>query len=120
MGERMANTKKELEEEIEHLEGDINATKADMAELLDYRNKEVAEFRQALKDDSDAIVALSEYYKRNKMPIPELIQKQDPDGAVYSHDPDKAPETTFSAKTSHNAETGGILAILEMLVEDCE
>jgi hypothetical protein len=123
--ERMARTKKELEEETSVLEADMNATKADMAELLDFRNKEVAEFRQALKDDSDAIVllkkaivALSEYYTRNKLPIPELIQQ--PDGAVYSHDPDKAPETTFSSAESHKSETGGILAILEMLVEDCE
>merc|ERR1719399_2011234 len=121
--ERMENQKKDLEEEISQLETDINATKGDMAELLDMRNKEVAEFRQALKDDSDAvtllkeaIVALSEYYKRNKIPIPALVQ-QSPE---YTEDIDKAPETTFSGKDSRKSETGGILAILEMLVEDCE
>jgi hypothetical protein len=122
--ERMENTKKNLLEEISKLESDINGTKEDMAELLGFRNKEVAEFRQALKDDSDAIgllkkaiVALSEYYKRNKIPIPELIQRQDPE---YTNDPDKAPELTFSSKDSRKSETGGILAILEMLVEDLE
>merc|ERR1719221_1451434 len=122
--ERMENTKKDLEEEIAKLEDDINGTKDDMAELLDFRNKEVAEFRQALKDDSDAIVllkkaivALSEYYKRNKLPIPEFIQKEDPE---FSHDPDKAPELTFSSAESRKGETGGILAILEMLMEDLE
>jgi|Transcript_39338 hypothetical protein len=121
--ERMENTKKELEEEIAVLGSDINATKGDMAELLNFRNKEVAEFRQALKDDSDAIVllkkaivALSAYYKRNNLAMPELIQKQ----PEYSHDIDKAPETTFSSSESHKSETGGILAILEMLIEDCE
>jgi len=121
--ERMENTKKELEEEINQLESDINATKEDMAELLHMRNKDVADFRQALNDDSDAvgllkkaIVALSEYYKRNNMPIPELIQ-QSPE---YTEDRDKAPDTTFSSKGSRKSETGGILAILEMLVEDCQ
>jgi phage shock protein A len=122
--ERMENTKKDLEEEISRLESDIKSTKADMAELLDFRNKEVAEFRQALKDDSDAIVllkkaivALSEYYKRNKLPIPEFIQKEDPQ---YTHDEDKAPDLTFTGAESRKSETGGILAILEMLVEDLE
>jgi len=122
--ERMENTKKELEEEIGHLEFDINATKEDMAELLSMRNKDVADFRQALKDDSDAvvllkkaIVALSEYYKRNKIPVPTELAQQSPE---YTEDIDKAPETTFSSKDSRKSETGGILAILEMLVEDQE
>jgi peptidoglycan hydrolase CwlO-like protein len=121
---RMENQKKELEEEIAKMESDINATKGDMAELLDFRNKEVAEFRETLKTDSDAIVllkkaivALSEYYKRNDLPIPELLQRQDPE---YTHDPDKAPELKFKSADSRKGETGGILAILEMLVEDLE
>merc|ERR1719478_1592421 len=65
---RMGNTKKELEDEIGALEKEIAATNKDMKELLDFRNKEEADFRQALKDDTDAvallkkaIVALSEF-----------------------------------------------------------
>merc|ERR1719271_2072531 len=80
---RMGNTKKELEDEIGALEKEIAATNKDMKELLDFRNKEEADFRQAVKDDTDAvallkkaIVALSEFYKRNKMPLPELVQKE--------------------------------------------
>merc|ERR1711957_348109 len=38
----------------------------------------------------------------------------------YTHDEDKAPELTFSGAESRKSETGGILAILEMLVEDSE
>merc|ERR1719331_3449823 len=94
---RMGNTKSELEDEIGALEKEIAATKKDQKELLDFRNKEEADFRQALKDDADAlallkkaIVALSEFYTRNKMPVPELIQK----APEYTKDADKAPEYT--------------------------
>merc|ERR1719440_2400454 len=94
-----------------------------MKELLDFRNKESEEFVQALKDDADAvallkkaIVALSEFYKRNKIPLPALVQK----APEYAKDADKAPETSFSDSDSRKSETGGIIAILEMLVEDTE
>merc|ERR1719487_1892377 len=91
---RMGNTKKELEDEIGALEKEIAATKKDQKDLLDFRNKESADFVQALKDDADAlallkkaIVALSEFYKRNKMPVPQLIQK----APEYAKDADKPP-----------------------------
>merc|ERR1719440_1595613 len=94
-----------------------------MKELLKLRNKESEEFVQALKDDADAvallkkaIVALSEFYKRNKIPLPALVQK----APEYAKDADKAPETSFSGADSRKSETGGIIAILEMLVEDTE
>merc|ERR1719451_206956 len=122
---RMGNTKKELEDEISALEKEIASTKKDMKELLDFRNKEEADFKQALLDDTNAlallkkaIVALSEFYKRNKMPVPQLIQK----APEYAEDPDKAPETSWSGSDygGRKSETGGIIAILEMLVEDTE
>merc|ERR1719324_1921043 len=123
---RMGNTKSELEDEIGALEKEIAATKKDQKELLDFRNKEEADFRQALKDDTDAvallkkaIVALSEFYKRNKIPLPELVQKKAPE---YEQDADKAPETSWSGSGygGRKSESGGIIAILEMLVEDTE
>merc|ERR1712050_5323 len=68
-----------------------------------------------------AIVALSKFYKNNKMAVPELVQKgrKSPE---YSKDADKAPETSWSGADygGRKSETGGILAILEMLVEDLE
>merc|ERR1719191_721707 len=122
---RMKNTADELEGEIKVLKGDIKATKKDMAELLKMRNEEVAEFRQALKDDSDsvalikkAIVALSKYYKNNKIAMPAMLQKNS--APEYAEDPDKAPDATFASSDSRKSETGGILAILEMLAEDLE
>merc|ERR1719399_2308147 len=66
----------------------------------------------------DASVALSEFYKRNKMPVPQLIQK----APEYTNDPDKAPETSWSGSDygGRKSESGGIIAILEMLAEDTE
>merc|ERR1719159_1996992 len=53
------------------------------------------------------------------MPVPELLQKKAPE---YTNDPDKAPETSWSGSGygGRKSETGGIIAILEMLVEDTE
>merc|ERR1719231_293949 len=53
------------------------------------------------------------------MPVPELLQKKAP---AYTNDPDKAPETSWSGSDygGRKSETGGIIAILEMLVEDTE
>jgi len=122
MLERMGNTEKELEEEISALEGDIGTTNKNMKELLDMRNEESDDFKQALKDDTDAIgllqkaiTALSKYYKNNNIPV-SLTQK----APEYAEDPDKAPETSFSNSGSRSSESGGILAILSMLVEDLE
>merc|ERR1719426_202399 len=67
---------------------------------------------------SKAIVVMSEFYKRNKIDFA-LVQKKAPE---YSEDPDKAPETSWSGSDygGRKRETGGIIAILEMLVEDTE
>merc|ERR1719420_2615174 len=48
--------------------------------------------------------------------MPALVQK----APEYAEDPDKAPDATFASSDSRKSETGGILAILEMLVEDLE
>mmetsp|Transcript_62374 Transcript_62374/g.97064 ORF Transcript_62374/g.97064 Transcript_62374/m.97064 type:complete len:699 (-) Transcript_62374:53-2149(-) len=120
---RMENTKSELESEIESIEGEIESTKKEMAELLDFRNKEEGEFKQALLDDHDAVglireamTALKKFYKENKIP---LNLRQDPE---YTHDPDKAPETTWKGADygGRKSESQGIIEILAMLAEDLE
>merc|ERR1719230_1107849 len=122
---RMGNTEDGLKKEIDGLKNEIKATKKDMAELLKLRNKEEADFKQALKDDMDAadllrqaIAALSSFYKRNKMDVPQLIQK----APEYAKDQDKAPDAGFADSNygGRKSESGGIIAILEMLVEDTE
>merc|ERR1740130_1395806 len=119
---RMNTEKDSLEDEVSKLADAITATKKDQADLLDNRNTEEANFKQALKDDTDAvallkraIVALSDYYTRNQIAMPALVQAPE-----YENDPDKAPDATFAGNDSRKSETGGILAILEMLVEDTE
>merc|ERR1719197_545823 len=54
------------------------------------------------------------------MPVPQLLQKAT--APEYAEDPDKAPETSWSGSDygGRKSESGGIIAILEMLVEDTE
>jgi hypothetical protein len=118
---RLGDKEDELKATISSLEDSLSKTKGDMEELLEMRNEEVEAFRKALKDDADAvalieqaIVAISGYYKKNKIPL-EFMQKKEPE---YTVDPDKAPETTFSSSGSRKSESGGIVAIMEMIKED--
>merc|ERR1719408_455856 len=67
-----------------------------------------------------AIAALAKFYKDNKIALPALVQtKKAPE---YAKNEDKAPETSWSGSDygGRSSESGGILAILEMLVEDTE
>jgi len=120
--ERLEDNEKELTASIKSLEESISTTKGDMEQMLDMRNDENKAFKKALKDDADAvaliekaIVSLSAFYKNNKIPL-ELVQKKEPE---YSVDQDKAPETSFSSP-GRKGESGGIIAILEMIKEDTE
>jgi predicted nucleic acid-binding Zn-ribbon protein len=120
--ERMANKEGELNKELENVEQQINATKTDMQDMLDHRNKEHAEFVFALKMDSDAIgliemavARIAKYYKENNIPL-KFMQS----APEYSEDPDKAPETTFSNADAHQGQTTGIVSILDMIKEDLQ
>merc|ERR1719408_15376 len=119
---RMDNAKKELEREIADVNKMIAETKKNQEDLLKMRNQEVKEFRQALKDDGDAIAlmqqaiqALTQFYKDNNLPL-SLTQK----APEYTKDPDKAPETWSGDYGGRKSESTGILAILAMLVEDAQ
>merc|ERR1719450_1131589 len=123
--ERMDTKAGELESDIGTLEGEINSTKTDMAELLAMRNQASAAFVQSLKDDQDAvalieeaIVILTKFYKTNNIQL-SMAQKTDPS---YSHDEDKAPETTWEGANygGRMTESGGIISILSMIKEDLE
>ena len=63
------------------LTDEIDASNKQLGDLLDLRNQEAAEFKQALKDDVDAIALienaiayLTKFYTKNKVPL-ELRQK---------------------------------------------
>jgi hypothetical protein len=120
---RLGDTESELKATIKSLKESLASTKSDMEQLLDMRNKESKAHVKALKDDADAvaliekaIVSLSQYYKNNKIPL-DLMQKKAPE---YTVDEDKAPETSFSGGGARKGESGGIVAILEMVKEDTE
>merc|ERR1719335_1121919 len=106
------------------VEAAIEETKKEMEDRLELRNAEAAAFKQALKEDTDAVTiigqaieALTKFYSTNKIPL-ELVQKE----PEYTIDEDKAPETTWEGGDygGTTGESGGIIAILEMLKEDFE
>merc|ERR1719265_1868055 len=99
-----------------------------MKEALDIRNEETATFKQALKDEKDAdkeiemaIGALAKFYKKNKIPLGLVQNKQEPE---YTVDEDQAPTTSFDdeggAYGGRKGESGGIISIMEMIKEDTE
>jgi len=126
--ERLENKETELKATIQSLEDQIAETKQAMKEALDIRNEETATFKQALKDDTDAVQvigmaigALAKFYKKNKIPL-ELVQnKKEPE---YTVNEDQAPTTSFDdeggAYGGRKGESGGIIAIMEMIKEDTE
>jgi len=125
--DRMKDKAKTLQGEIDTLKIQIGETEDEMKKQLDLRNGEVALFRQALKDDADGvqilketIVALSKFYKRNKIPL--ALRQKGKDEPEYTNDPDKAPETIWEGGDygGRKDETTGIIAILGMLQEDLE
>jgi len=124
--DRMGDEATQLKAAIGTLNGEIESTKADMEEALSLRNKDVADFRQAVKEDTDAIallnealVALKAFYKKNKIEIVQVKVGQAPE---YTVDQDKAPETSWSGANygGRKEETVGVVAIIEMLIEDLE
>jgi hypothetical protein len=119
-------------EEIKQLERDISDTEMDMEERLEMRNKEQYAFEQSVKDDvaaidivNKAIVAMSAFYKKNKIDL-SLAQghhRQAPD-VEYTVDQDKAPELAWGkeggAYGGRKEDTGGLVAILEMIATDIQ
>merc|ERR1719473_1638793 len=119
---RLEDKKDVLEKDIAVKEEEIAATNQTMAEMLEARNKEVEEFRKALKDDTDAVAliqqaieALTAFYTNNKLPL--ALSQEDP---KYTVDEDKAPDTFEGDYGGRKSESTGIIAILSMLKEDLE
>eukprot|EP00927_Polykrikos_kofoidii_P086692 TRINITY_DN97_c1_g1_i1.p1 TRINITY_DN97_c1_g1~~TRINITY_DN97_c1_g1_i1.p1 ORF type:complete len:713 (+),score=165.86 TRINITY_DN97_c1_g1_i1:78-2141(+) len=78
--DRMSNKADELRGDISDLEKAIDDTEQEMKDALEMRNSAVREFRQAMLDDtkavellSKAIVALTDFYRRNQISL-ELAQ----------------------------------------------
>jgi len=110
----------EIKSEIESLEDEMKESKKTIKEQKDERSDELDAFKEAHQDDLDAvalldkaIVALSKFYKNNKIPLG-FVQRADPDE-------DEAPEVNFQGGGSgRKDESSGIIAILTMIKEDIE
>merc|ERR1719181_2403590 len=109
--DRANGHKDKLEEEVAKTDTEKNTTLTAMMEALETRNAENKAFKQALKDDSDAvglisqaIEVLSGYYS--------LLQKKQPE---YKANEDTPPETFEGDYEGRKSEGGGIIAILSMI-----
>merc|ERR1719329_537367 len=122
---RMDDDKKEMETKIEDLKDEIRATNKTLNEGNEDRLEELEAFKEAHKDDLNAIellekaiVTLTKFYKNNKIPLGLVQAKHD----NKKDDPDDAPEVTFQSGEygGRKDESGGIIAILTMIKEDTE
>merc|ERR1719284_249701 len=125
--QRLKDECKVMDEEIKALEQAIEDTKTDLADRLEMRNKEYAAHVQSLKDDdaaieivNQAIQAISKFYEKNKIELSMAQKKEDPEEPEYTVDQDKAPELAFKdgKYEGRKEDTGGIVSILSMIVED--
>merc|ERR1719265_2479839 len=97
---------------------EIKETEDNLQQLTDQRNADHTAYEVAKSDDegavkvmSDAIDALSAFYKNN----PSLLQKQ----PVFDRG-EQAPDATFTSAGKSSGEAGGILSIMMMIKEDLE
>merc|ERR1719174_2019259 len=106
---------------------EIESVETQMEAMTKQRKQENEAFKNAKKDDQDAIAlleaakdAISKYYKENKIEMGEiqgsvkLLQKP------FAVSEDQAPDATFSNKGSRKNESKGVLQLMTMLIEDLQ
>jgi small-conductance mechanosensitive channel len=113
--ERQKAKKQKQEDDIKAAKQEIKDQKKALADALDNRNTENADYIQARKDDQEAVKLLvkargqiAAFYANNKA----LVQKQPEEN--------KAPETWSKPYGGRKSESTGVFAILEMIKEDIE
>jgi len=104
--------KDELNTKIDDLETSIRKTKDDIKVLKELRKEEYNEFKEALKQDQEAIpiieeaiAELSRFYNENKIPL-ELVQEAEP-----------RPNTNFHGKYEGGS-SRSVVAMMKMIAED--
>merc|ERR1719158_1547971 len=124
--ERLEAKSSELETAIKDTEAEILSTQEAMAEALATRNEENEDFKDALKDDTDAVAllasaldALTAYAKNNKLGLVRVRAHKGKE-PEYAVDPDAAPEADFASADSSSTQSGGIVGIIEMIKGDLE
>jgi len=118
----LKNKAEELEGKVESLEKDIEDNEKETKELIGIRTKEQTAYLASVQDDLEAIrlidkaiVAISRFYKSNKIPV-SLVQSKEEHGK-----PGK-PELGWKDGNygGRTGESGGIIAVLKMIKEDFE
>jgi uncharacterized small protein (DUF1192 family) len=101
-------------------EEDIKDVDQQMADMEKTRIAENKEFLLARKDDQNAIglleeakAAITSYFTNHSI---SMVQ-QDP---VFAVSEDQAPEAKFSSKGKHKTASKGIVALLDMIIEDLQ
>jgi len=137
---RMEASKHQIRIDIKTIEFQIETTRKDIKKQKSLRNRETADFKQALQDDEaavqllkQAIVLLSKFYKKNKIPMALVSEKEEPqkdqppgdepekDVPMYKYDPDKVPETSWSGSYGgRQSENKGVMSIITMIMEDVQ
>merc|ERR1719199_2108640 len=109
--------KAELEAEVEKTDSEMEDLQKAMDEALENRNKEHEAFKQAMKDDADAVMLIGKAIEAlNGFYNPKMLMQQ----PEYTTNPDTAPEAEFSSNEGRKSEGGGVIAILSMIKEDIE
>jgi len=112
----MANQDAALDTALAAMTQDIKTSKESLASAKNMRDNENAEFKQALKMDSEAMAlvikagaSLASYSAMLQVagPAPKFLS------SLLA-----PPDTDFAAADKHTAETGNVVAILDMIVED--
>merc|ERR1719352_2280786 len=115
--ERANNKKAELEAEVEKTDSEMEDLQKAMDEALENRNKEHEAFKQAMKDDADAVMLIGKAIEAlNGFYNPKMLMQQ----PEYTTNPDTAPEAEFSDNKSRGSMGGGVISILSMIKEDIE
>jgi len=123
--QRLESKDGELDTAISQTETEMGDLELAMTTALNNRNAENGVFKQALKDDTDAVAligkameSLGSFYANNA-----FLQKKHEKAPVYAANEDTAPETFggegggYGGRSSENT---GIVAILGMIKEDLE
>jgi ribosomal protein S15P/S13E len=102
---------------------EIESVETQMEAMTKQRKQENEAFKNAKKDDQDAIAlleaakdAISKYYKENKIEMGPVQLLQKP----FAVSEDQAPDATFSDSGSRKGETKGVISLMTMLIEDLQ
>lgn len=115
----------------EQIGDDINELKRSMSDLVSdmetetkIRNKEHADFQQAVLDDTNmiqlleqAIARIAKYYKDNQIPL-DFVQIHHREEPVYTVDEDELPGVKVKDSAANVHATSNIISILSLIKED--